>query len=142
MKPKPVSVPCDLGGGAHRKLGIMITRLEYANVSVIDYVHPVYPGILNIPLGTTNYETTKLTSEHKEFLRVNREANNVSAYLLKQLGKALPELYLQSFRNEYSNIFNRDLQIILLYLFTTYDYITSEELKDQEGALCVKVFDI
>ena len=31
---------------------------------------------------------------------------------------------------------------ILLYLFTNYGYITLEELKEQEEALCAKVFDI
>ena len=29
-----------------------------------------------------------------------------------------------------------------MYLFTTYGYITPEELKEQVEALCVKVFDI
>ena len=142
MKANTASVPCDLGGGAHRNLAVMLTRPECANVSVIDYVRPLYPCILKIPVGTTNYESTRLRSEHKELLRLNREANNVEVCLLKQLGKALPELYLKSFRNEYSNTFHTDIQTILLYLFTTYGYITPEESKEQEEALRVKVFDI
>ena len=78
----------------------MLTRLEYINVSVIDCVRPVYPCILNIPVENMSYEAIRLTSEHKELLRVNREANNNEAYLMKKLCKALPELYLKSFRNE------------------------------------------
>ena len=121
MKENAASVPCDLGGGAHVHLGIMLTRSEYANISVVDYVRPVHLGILNIPVGITSYETTRLTSKHKELLRVNRETNNVEACLLKQLGKVLPELCLKSFRNEYSNTFNTDLQTILLLWRVLYD---------------------
>ena len=142
LKANAASVPCDLGGGANGHLGIMLTQPEYANVSAVDYVRPVHPGILCIPHGTTIFETTRLTNEHKEHLRLNREANNVEACLLKQLGKALPELYLKSFRNEYSNTFTTGLQTILQYLFTTYGFITPEELKEQEDALTTKVFDI
>ena len=92
----------------------------------------MHSGILNIPVGTVNYEVTRLTSEHKERLRLNRESNNGEACLLKQLGKLSPELYLKSFRNEYSNTFNTNRQTILLYLLTMYGYITPEELKEQE----------
>jgi len=142
MKANAASVPFDLGGGAHGHLGLMLTRQEYQNVSAIEYVRPLHPGILNIPVGTANYEATRLTSEHKESLRLNREANNVEAGLLKQLGKALPELYLKSYRNEYSNTFHTNLQTIFLDLFTTYGYITPGELGEQKEALCAKVFDI
>ena len=120
MKANAASVPCNLGDCVYEHLGIMLKIPEYANISVLEYVHPMHPGILSTPVGTANYKTTRLTSEHKECLRVNREANNVEAFLLNQLGKALPELYLKSFRNEYSNTFNTDLQTILLHLFTTY----------------------
>jgi hypothetical protein len=61
---------------------------------------------------------------------------------LKQLGKALPALYLKSFRNEYSNTFTTDIQTILHHLFTTYGYITPEELSEQQEKLCAKVIDI
>ena len=142
MKSNAASVPCDLGGGAHGHLGIMLSATEYANVSLVNYVRPVHPGILSIPAGTANYESTRLTNEHKELVRLNREANNVEASLLKQLSKALPELYLKSFRNEYSNTFTVDLQTILHYLFTTYGYITPEELQEQKDKLCAKTFDI
>jgi len=120
----------------------MLTAEEYANVSLVPYVRPVHPGILIIPAGTANYKSTRLTNEHKELIRLNREANNVEASLLKQLSKALSELYLKSFRNEYSNTFTSNIPTIFHYLFTIYGYITPEELKGQEETLCSKVFDI
>ena len=68
MKVNAASEPCNLGGGVHRLLGIMLTIPEYKNVLVIEYVRPAHPGILSIPVGTMNYETTRLTSERKDFL--------------------------------------------------------------------------
>jgi len=142
MKANAASVPCDLGGGNNGHLGLILSIPEYANVSLTPYCRPLHPGILNIPVGTPNYEATRLTSEHKELIRLNREANNIEASLLKQLGHALPDLYLKSFRNQFSNTFTSDIPTILHYLFTTYGYITPEELKGQEETLCSKVFDI
>ena len=142
MKANAASVPCDLGGGNNGHLGLILSLAEYANVSPTPYIRPVHPGNLNIPVGTPNYEATRLTSDHKELIRLNREANNIEASLLKQLGHALPDLYLKSFRNQFSNTFTSDIPTILHYLFTTYGYITPEELKGQEETLISKVFDI
>ena len=142
MKSNAASVPCDLGGGAHGHLGLMLTGAEYSNVAHIPYVRPIHPGVLLIPPATPNYEATRLTSEHKERIRLNREANNIEASLLKQLGQALPALYLKSFRNAYSNTFTTDITTILNHLFTTYGYITPEELSEHQEKLCAKVFDI
>ena len=50
MKANAASVPCDIGGGAHGHLRIILTRQEYTNASVINYVCPLHPGILNIPV--------------------------------------------------------------------------------------------
>ena len=142
IKANAASVYCDLGGGNHGHLGLIMSALEYAIISAVNYIRPIHPGILNIPIGTPNYEATRLTNEHKESVRLYREANNIEACLLRQISKALPDLYIKSFRNEYSNTFNTDLKTILQYLFTTYGYITPEELTEKKEVLCAKVFDI
>ena len=69
MKANAASVPCDLRGGSRGHLGLMLTRQEYQNISVIEYVRPLHPGISNIPVGTANYEATRLKCEHRESLR-------------------------------------------------------------------------
>ena len=142
MKANADSVPCDLGGGNLGHLGLMLTFSECANVSPTPYIQPLYPPPLNITPGTTNYEATRLTDDQKELIYLNREANNVEARLLKQLSQALPDLYLKSFQNQFSNTFTADVPTILHYLFTAYGYITPEELKEQEEMLSAKVFDI
>ena len=120
----------------------MLTLPEYSNVPPTPYIRPLHPAPINITPGTTNYEATRLTDEHKELICLNREANNVEASLLKQLSQTLQDLYLKSFRNQFSNTFTADVPTILHYLFTTYRYITPEELKEQEEMLSSKVFDI
>ena len=118
MNANVASVPCDLGGGENGHLGIMITTTEYANISHVNYVRPVHPGTLNIPAGTTNYESTRLKNGHKELICLNREVNIVEAILLKQLSKVLPKIYLKSFRNEYSDTFT-------IYIFSSLPTATS-----------------
>ena len=119
IKSNLTSIPCDLGGGAHEHLGLMLTAAEYMNVVVIPYIHPVHPGVLDIAVGTATYEATRLREEHKEVIRLNNEANNVKTALLNQLSRPLPNLYLKSFRNTYSNTFNVNIFTILQHLFTT-----------------------
>ena len=79
------SVPCDLGGGSHGHLRLALTPVEYTNINPLAYIRHLHPGILNILVGTANYEATMLTCEHKERTRLNREANNVDTCLLKQV---------------------------------------------------------
>ena len=65
MKANSVSVPCDLGGGAHGHLSLILTAAEYINIAVISYFRPVHPFILNILVVTANYEATRLREEHE-----------------------------------------------------------------------------
>ena len=49
LKANAASVPCDLDGGAHGHLGLILTMLEHANVSRIDYIIPLHLGTLTFP---------------------------------------------------------------------------------------------
>ena len=131
-----------MGEGNLGLLRLILTPEEYANVSATPYIRPLHPPTLNILPGTTNYKATRLTDDHKDLICLNHEVNNVEVSLLKQFSQALPDLYLKSFRNQFSNTFTVDVPTILHYLFTTYGYITPEELKEQEEILSAKFFDI
>ena len=98
--------------------------MERANITPFPYVRPLHIGIIDIAVGTTNYEAIRLHQENQKIIRLNREANNVETSVLKQLSKTLPDLYFNMFRKHYSDMFNDNLQTILLYLFTTYGAIT------------------
>ena len=67
MNTNAASVPCNLGSGAHGYLSIMLTRPEHANVSVIEYVRPIHPGILNIPVGLRTMKQQDLQVNTKNF---------------------------------------------------------------------------
>ena len=73
----------------------MLTTVEYVHIIPTAYDCPVHPRVLNVTVGTLNHETTSLTEEYKDLVRLNRELNNVEKYLLKQLSKTLPDLYLK-----------------------------------------------
>ena len=51
-------MPTDLGGGVNGHLGLLLTPAEYTIFSPIPYVRPLHPEALNIPLGTTQHEST------------------------------------------------------------------------------------
>ena len=130
------------GGGANGHLGLVLTPTEYANVSAVNYVRPVHPGALVIPGGTTQHEANRLRDDHKEAVRLYREVVHVEKALIKQLGQALPEAYLKSFRNVNTNSITTPLPTILAHLFNIYGAIEPEELYDLEQNIRAKVYDI
>ena len=93
IKANTSSVPCDLDGGNHWHLGLVLLHVEYTNVTPTPYARPVHPDIVNIEICITIYETTRLRNENKEENRLNREVNNVKKSLIKQLSKILQDLY-------------------------------------------------
>ena len=141
LKANAGKVQCDLGGGNNGHLGLILTDEEYARVSNTPYVRPVHPGPV-APVGTTQYQSTILRDEHKENIRLYREANAVEEALLKQLSSALPDLYLKQYRNKYSNKITTPLRTILRDLFTTHGAISDEELLERETTLRARVFEI
>lgn len=135
------TVQCDLGGGQHGHLGLVLSDVEYAQVSQTPYTRPVHPGA-NPPAGASNWQSQVLREQHHENIRLFREANGVEEALTKQLGQALPDLYLKPFRDPISNKITTPLRTILTTLFQTYGAITDEELEDKEDALRARIFDI
>lgn len=145
LKSNASSVPCDLGGGNNGHLGLILTPAEQLVISPTIYVRPVHPGLLVIPAGppaVPQYLRTEMKEDHKEAIRLFREANNVEKALLKQLSEAIPELYLKRFRSRHTNTLTASLPVILAYLFQTYGDISEEELTSADETLKAKVFDI
>ena len=127
MKTNASTVQCDLGGGSNGHLGLVLSAVEYATVSATPYVQPIHPSTV-IPVGTTNWETQILREEHKK-IHLFREANAVEKALLKQLTRALPDLYLLPYRDQTTNTISTPLVDILQQLFQTYGSISDEELE-------------
>ena len=124
-----------MGGGAHGHLGLVLPADEYALVSPVPYAFPVHPGALHIPAGTAQHEAIRLRDEHKERIRVYREALGVQQALLKQIVAAVDEEYLKELRNEHTNAITLTIPEILSHLTTTYGQVDSSDLRKQEEQL-------
>ena len=129
------TVQCNLGGGAHGHLGLVLEPAEYLLVSPVPYVRPVHPGPLVIPPGppaVPAYCRQELRDDHKEAVRIFQEAENVETTMKKQLAAAIPDMYIKRFRDNLTNAFNTPLSAMLTTLFHTYGRISAEELKAKE----------
>ena len=89
-------------------------------------------GTLDIPVGTAQHAANRLREDHKEAIRIFREASNVEKALFKQLTAALPSFYLKQYRSELTNTFNQPLNVVLTNLFQAYGAIESVELANKE----------
>jgi len=52
IKANASSVSSELGGGAHSNLVLILTNGEYVNITATLYIHPAYPGLLEILMLT------------------------------------------------------------------------------------------
>ena len=145
LKANAASVASNLGGGANGHLGLVLTDVEYLTVSPTAYIRPAHPGPLVIPAGPPaipQYLRAEMREDHKEAVRVFREADNVEKALKKQFAEAMPELYLKRFRNRLTNTLTDSIPDILNYLVQTYGDISDTELSETETNLKDKLFDI
>jgi hypothetical protein len=56
-----ISIPSMTGGGAHGHLGIIMTQVEYAQISTAPWVDPYNPNAIPIiPPGTTAVDTAQI----------------------------------------------------------------------------------
>ena len=126
------SVPSDLGGGANGHLGLLLSPLDYQAVNGIAYVRPVHPGILVIPAGTTQHESTRLTDYHKQEILNFRETVNVEKAMVKQVVHAIDAQYLDTLRNTTTDCIDAPILTILNHLFTKYGKVDADTLALKE----------
>ena len=131
IKANATNVQCDLGGGKHGHLGLVLTPTEYATITATPYERPIHPGA-NPEAAATQWESQLNRERHQEQLRLFREANGVEAALLSQLTVALPPLFLDGYRDAVSNKITKPLVDILQDLFNIYGVIPEEELDAKE----------
>ena len=99
LKTNASRVTSDLGGGAHRHLGLILTPAEYALVLVVPYVRPLHPRPLVLPAGqgVTNLQQEIARDNHQEAVRVFQEVVDLKKALLKQLVAALLPIFTKGF---------------------------------------------
>ena len=104
-------------------MGIWVWYFQLLNMPLCPadpYVFPAHQGALQIPAGMAQHEAIRLRDEHKERIRVYREALGVQHALIKQIVAAVDEEYLKELRNEHTNAITLTIPEILSHLTTTY----------------------
>ena len=131
LKANAMKVHTSLFGGQHGYLALLLSATAYALVSPAVIARPVHPGVLIIPLHTTQHMARTMTETHKEELRVFRECQGVKAALQQQLVEAIDPIYLEAIRDANTNAIGLPIYDIIRYLYDTYGDISPEMLEEE-----------
>ena len=142
LKSNAACVDSNLGGATNGHLGLILTPLQYASVSTTPYVRLTMPAVPVIPSNMAQHAAIRERDDYKEDKRLFKEMVAVEKALLKQMSRALPVIYLKTFRNKHSNAIDKPVSEILAYLFTTYGRVSQQTLSEEQVKLREKVFDI
>lgn len=132
LKGNTTKIPSDLGGGTFRHLGLVLSPAEYANVSAVPYIRPLHPGVLVIPVASSDQTETRLRNEHKRQLALLHETINVENALKKQISETIDDLYLEELRDPVTNTILQSIPVILTHLLTNHGEIESDTLTEKE----------
>ena len=58
-------VSCNLGGGVHGHLGLVLSNFKYVELSQTSYVQPIQPRTLELAAGLVQYLRTEMRDDHK-----------------------------------------------------------------------------
>lgn len=136
------SVECDLGGGDHGYLGLVLTDSEYARIlpTPTPFLPPHFPEALVVPVGTDAVQALTLREAYKDQKKSYYECKNVEKALQRHIQDAIEDKYLDSLVNEDTQLLQEDVPTVLEYLFDTYGKIPSEEVKQKEADIRALTF--
>ena len=120
LKQNVSSVYSNLGGGAHGRLGLLLSPQMYALISNVPYVRPAHPGLLIIPANATRHSAALQEHTWKEGLHVFHEVGGVEQTLIGQIVNAVEESYLLSVRNRITGQCTGDVGDIVRHLQGQY----------------------
>ena len=91
---------------------MLLTTIEYANICISSYIHPVHPWTLTIPLNTTHSTIARIREEHKEKVHLFRETIEVEKGLIEQTIRTIHEVYLKEMINSTTNTIQNDIPTV------------------------------
>ena len=100
IRANTASVDCDLGGGDHGYLGLVLAPQEYRKISQTEFKVPTYPPALTIPSGTDPVVALNRRTKHTEERDAHRRCKEVEKALLRHIQNAMDEEWLDSLINE------------------------------------------
>ena len=116
IKSNAKTVYSNIGEGAHRHLGLVLTDAHYALISPTPFVYPNHLGPLIIPDGTTTHANSNMRISHTKEVRMFREVTRVEQALFQQIFGTVEEYYLADIRNRTTNSINYTLAGVFTHL--------------------------
>ena len=126
------SVDCDLGGGDHGYLGLVLSDADYGALTGHAFVPPAFPGPLAIPPGLDAVQAAQAVEHHRESQLNYKECKDVEKALQRHILTSMERKYLRPLINEDTGLLHDDIPVILDYLFDNYGTVTPEEVKEEE----------
>ena len=137
-----MGVSCDLGGGRHGHLGLVLSPEEYALVSDTPYVAPEHPGNFELARNTAHEVAITQREAYYENLRVFRESVEVHKALVKQIVAAIDDEFLEELKDDETNDISKSIPEILSYLFENFAEVSSADVKREEEKIKNYYWDI
>ena len=133
LKRNAQSVPCELGGGNHGFLGLVLTPAEYATIVPTNpFVPQPHPGTLNIPAGTTGVQARVLESNYNNRMKLYEQCVAMEQALKQQLTKAIDDEWLEPLRNAVTDSIDQVIPTILTFLFAEHGDVSPASLSRRE----------
>jgi hypothetical protein len=128
------------GGGAHGHLGIIMTQVEYAAISVYPWVEPYNPNAIPIiPPGTNAVDAAQIAPMHNELCRIYTNIINVDQALKRIILESYDTMYtsqLEDYLLQYANLSSLE---ILMHLKQTYGFINPTQLAEKYNKMTAPV---
>jgi hypothetical protein len=126
-----ISIPSMAGGGAHGHLGIIMTQVEYATISLSPWIEPFNPNAFPIiPPGTNAVDAAQLARMHAEWRRIYTNRIHVYQALKKLILEAYANMYTSQLEDYLLQYANRSALVILMNLKQTYGFINPTQLAE------------
>ena len=124
LKANTMSVHSNLGGGRHGHLGLLLTPQQYALISPIPYIQPLYPPAPIYPQFLTQQQLTVITNGYKKALQIFHTVENVERALIQQIIEAIDETHLKAIKNRITGQLTGSIIDIITYLRMVYGRIS------------------
>jgi hypothetical protein len=141
LKANAKSVYSNLSDGDHGHLALVLSDAQYALLTAVPFIRPIFPGALVVPPLTTGPMATVLKEAHQENIRLFREVQGVEKALIQQIVQAVEAPYLSSIRDRDSNSLRGTVYEILTYLQEVYGRVSPQMLEDRDNDLRSMVYN-
>jgi hypothetical protein len=142
LKANAKSVYSNLSDGDHGHLALVLSDAQYALLTALPFIRPVFPGALVVPPNTSGPMAAAMKEAHQERIRLFREVQGVKKALIQQIVQAVEAPYLSSIRDRDSNVLRGAVCDILTHLLREVcGRVSPQMLEDRDNNLRSMVYN-